>query len=47
MRIGEFGGVLGIHNVRHGGGKEGGCLNSIRVAYRFGGGMDGLGKGRL
>ena len=48
MRIGgEFGRVLAIHNVRRGGGKEGGLLNSVRVTYRFGGGVEGLGKGRL
>lgn len=47
MRIGELGGVLAIHDVRGRGGKEGGWLNSVRVTYRFGGGVEGLGEGRL
>jgi len=46
MRIvGEFGGILAVHNVRRSG-EEGGWLNSVRVTYRFGGGVRGLGKGR-
>lgn len=34
MRIGgKFGGVLAVDNMRRRGGKEGGLLNRVRVAY--------------
>jgi hypothetical protein len=33
MRIGEFGGVLAIQNVRGRRGDEGGRVGSVRVAY--------------
>jgi hypothetical protein len=40
MRIGgKFGGVLAVYNMRRRGGKEGGRLNRVRIAYRVGGGM--------
>jgi len=33
MRVGEFGGVLDVHNVRRRGRKEGGRMDSVRVTY--------------
>jgi len=46
MRIvGGFGRILAVDNVRRSG-EEGGRLDGVRVTYRFGGGVRGLGKGR-